>query len=171
MYNLIDGMNYPDSETEFEKSRRLRDIELKEVSLVTKAANKKKFLFYKSADGDGDELNSLLSILDSAQFDSESDKSICKAVDVLTNLEDDERTAIAKTIIAIVKLAGVDIDDNTPVQKIDISDLRWPSFSSGIRVAKSESEEKPVMTGKRAQESLNATFGSVHQDESEDNDD
>ena len=140
MYNMITGMPMRE---EIEKSRKLIDIELHEVSLVDKpAGSNSKFLFFKN-DGD-DELNTLLSILESADFDEQSDIAITKAVDVLTSLEVDERTAIAKTIMAIVKLAGVDIDDETQVQKIDYDSLKWPSFRPQRKLAKAEVSDETL---------------------------
>lgn len=125
------------------EKRDLESIELQEISLVDKAANKCKFLFFKNEAG-GDELDMLLSVLEQGQFDDESDAQICKAVDALTGLETDKRTAIAKTIMAIVKLAGVDIDDETQVRKIDYDSLRWPSFQQQRRVEKTEVDEEAL---------------------------
>lgn len=133
MLNMITGMPMRE---EIEKSRTLRDIELQEISLVDKPASKKKFLFFKS--DDGDELDMLLSVLEQGDFDEQSDVAITKALSILTNLEAEARTAIAKTIMAIVQLAGVDIDDETQVQKIDYDSLKWPSFRSQRRVEKTE---------------------------------
>lgn len=139
-YNIITGM--PMSE-EIEKSRALKNIELQEISLVDKPANQKRFLFFKNEDGD--ELDKLLSVLESAQFDSESDIVITKAIDVLTSLDADERTAIAKTILAIVQLAGIDIDDDEPIEKIDISSLKWPSFQQQRSVQKKTEVDDKVL--------------------------
>ena len=124
MFNPLTGLY--DNREEISKSRALKNIELNEISLVDRPASKRKFLFFKS---DGyDELDKLLSVLEQADFDEQSDVAITKAVDVLTGLEADERTAVAKTILAVVRLAGVDIDDDTEVKKIDYDSLKWPSF-------------------------------------------
>ena len=140
MYNPLTGM-YDNRKEEISK-RELNDIQLREVSLVDKAANKKKFLFFKS---DGDELDMLLSILDKADFDDDSERAVVLCVDALTSLKADERTAIAKTFMAMLKLADVDIDDGTVLQKIDYDSLRWPSFRSQCQVvAKSEASDKAL---------------------------
>jgi len=129
MYNPLTGLY----DNRIEK-RELKDIDLQEISLVSAGANRKKFLFFKS--DDGDELDMLLSVLDSADFDSDGDAAITKSLTVLDSLEQGERSAVAETILAVCKLAGVDVEgDETPMQK---GSLRWPSFRPQRNIAKAE---------------------------------
>lgn len=165
VYNPLTGMN--DNRVPVEK-RDLADISIKEVSLVKKGANRKRFLFFKSSE-DGGALD-LCNILDGIDefytLSAEENAHIEKALKTLSVLESDDVDALSNVVLLLSQLIANEPDE-TPVAKQQ-ADKLWPSVSAGIPVSKSEKEEKPVMTGDRAQESLSATFGSVHQNDEED---
>ena len=164
MYNPLTGLN--DNRVAVEK-RQITDLEIKEVSLVKRGANRKRFLFWKSEHGDViDLLNTLEAVEENYTVSAEESEHIEKALKVLNVLESEDVESLSNVILLLSKLIATE-DTSAPVSK-SVSRI-WPSFVSAfssVKVSKSDEEEKPVMTGERAKESLAATFGGVHESDS-----
>jgi len=136
MYNPLTGLY--DNREKIQKSRSLAEIELAEISLVNKAANKQKFLFFKSSE-DGsciDLLNTLEAIDENYTLSAQEDEHIEKALKTLNTLESEDVEALSNVILLLSKLIDSDQQD-TAVSKA--SNALWPSFSaSSRRVQKTE---------------------------------
>jgi uncharacterized membrane protein YgaE (UPF0421/DUF939 family) len=124
--------------------RNLADIELEEVSLVNKADNKKKFLFFKSASAasDGPCLD-LLDIIEQVEknytLSDEENDYIEKAIKTLSILESEDVDALSNVILLLSELIGGS-EQSKEVQKMS-SDI-WPSITERPRMKKIDTDDK-----------------------------
>jgi len=117
------------------KARNLKDIETKEVSLVDKAANKKRFLFFKSSEeGDCLDLLAILENIDEHYTLSDAEEvHIEKVLKTLAVLEAEDVESLSNVILLLSKLIATE-PESTPVSK-QITD-NWPSLSSLLSISK-----------------------------------
>lgn len=147
-HNSFTGQFYESDR--IEKSRTLAAIDVDEISLVNKAANKKKFLFFKSSEEGSciDLLNTLEAVEDNYSLSEEENVHIEKALKVLNTIESEDVEALSNVILLLSKLIDSDQQD-TAVSKA--SNALWPSFSaSSRRVQKNEVTDEtiwPSLTG------------------------
>ncbi len=161
MLNSITGMPMKEK---IEK-RQLSELEISEISLVRKGANKKKFLFFKSSDSGSciDLLDTLEAIEENYSVTAEESEAIEKAIQTLSVLETADVDALSNVILLLSQLIANEPDE-TPVAKQQTEKL-WPSFYTGAAVSKAESEEEEeLMSEERQQESLDSTFGPAGHD-------
>jgi len=100
-YNLFTGGYEP-----IEKSRKLKDVELEEISFVDEPANNRRFLFTKSADGTS---------VDSLEQKLEG-----------SGLDEDEQTEFLK-MLSRISSSG-ELIDNLAKTKVRKSADPWPSL-------------------------------------------
>jgi hypothetical protein len=109
-YNLFTGGYEP-----IEKSRKLKDVELTEISLVSEPANKRKFLFFKRGDSgelEG-ELGELVSRINGLDVSEEKKTELIAALDNTDNVEQ-----ISEIINNLSEVQTVEKSINDP----------WPSL-------------------------------------------
>ena len=137
MFNPLTGMY----DNRIEKSRRLTDIELAEISLVNKAANKKKFLFFKSSNEGSciDLLDILEAIEENYSISADESAHIEKALKVLNVLDTEDIESLSNVILLLSKL----VEPDTEV--VSKSDKLWPSFAQRSTVQKTEPDDKDAL--------------------------
>ncbi len=112
--------------------RQLKEIETTEVSVVDKAANKKKFLFYKKEGEPMNHVELLFDMLEKNNLLEEDEVEIAKsALEVLNGLDDNAIDAVADLLQVVTQ--------NDAIQK-SVKTL-WPSFL-GIPTVKAEQQEE-----------------------------
>jgi len=127
MRNVFTGMEMPE-EKELEKARELRDINIKEVSFVSKPASKKTFIFFK---GDTEMGNDVIDLLDtieqiekSFELSKDENERIETAVAALNKLSSEEVDAISGVLLLLSKVVI-----SKPEVKKSVDGL-WPSLST-----------------------------------------
>jgi CBS domain-containing protein len=122
---------------DIEKARKLKSIELDEISFVKNPANRRAFLFAKSENGDDDVLEEFLDIIDvvckSADLSEEEDASIESAMKILEKVSTEDRPDLVKAIMLLSRVVGASQSSSVPVVKGDIDgdekEELWPSLA------------------------------------------
>ena len=131
MLNILTGMPLREDSSCIEK-KVLSEIELAELSLVDRPANKKKFLFAKSENGCTiDLLDTIEKFEKSFELTNEENTAVETAIAALNKLDSDEQDAIAKVILLLGQ-----IELTEPAVKKSDDNALWPSFKQRHKVEK-----------------------------------
>jgi hypothetical protein len=127
-YNLSAGRH------EIEKTRSLRNININEISLVNKPANKRLFLFFKSGDNKMyddalDLLDAIEQIENSFELSKDENKRIETCIKALNKLDSNEVGAISGVLLLLSELTIKSIPEEKEKPDVEKSvSPMWPSF-------------------------------------------
>ena len=131
MENMFTGLAMEKDDDD--EARSLKDIVLKEISLVNKPANKRKFLFHKSSSDGGclDLVATVESLHESFDLGDGEQTAIEKGLRVLTELSSDDQNAMADICLLLGKAFGA--VGEVPVSQDDDDDTGgglWDSITT-----------------------------------------